>query len=60
VDHALRVNTINGAYASNEAIKRSIKPGKLADFVILLDTVDKDKDIAIVRTVAAGNTVYQS
>jgi predicted amidohydrolase YtcJ len=66
VDQALRVNTINGAYASHEeAIKGSITPGKLADFVVLADdphTVDQDKikDIAIVRTVTGGNTVYQS
>ena len=66
VDEALRVNTINGAYASHEeAIKGSITPGKLADFVVLADdphTVDQDKikDIAIVRTVTGGNTVYQA
>jgi predicted amidohydrolase YtcJ len=63
VDEALRVNTINGAYASyEEAIKRSITPGKLADFVVLADdphTVDKEKikDIGIVRTVTGGNMV---
>jgi predicted amidohydrolase YtcJ len=61
VDQALRVNTINGAYASHEeAIKGSITPGKLADFVVLADdphTVDKEKieDIAIVRTVTAAS-----
>jgi predicted amidohydrolase YtcJ len=66
VDEALRVTTINGAYASREeAIKGSIAPGKLADFVVLADdphTVDPDKikDIAIVRTVTGGNTVYQA
>jgi predicted amidohydrolase YtcJ len=66
VAEALRVNTINGAYASREeAIKGSITPGKLADFVVLADdphTVDqhKIKDIAIVRTVTGGNTVYQA
>jgi predicted amidohydrolase YtcJ len=65
VDEALRVLTINGAYASHEeAIKGSITPGKLADFVVLADdphTVDPDKikDIEIVRTVTGGNTVYQ-
>ena len=66
VDEALRVLTINGAYASyEEAIKGSIAPGKLADFVVLADdphTVDQDKikDIAIVRTVTGGKTVYES
>jgi predicted amidohydrolase YtcJ len=66
VDEALAVVTINGAYASHEeAVKGSIAPGKLADFVVLADdphTVDpnKIKDIAIVRTVAGGNTVYQA
>jgi predicted amidohydrolase YtcJ len=66
VDEALRVVTINGAYASyEEALKGSITAGKLADFVVLADdphTVDqsKIKDIAIVRTVTGGNTVYQS
>ena len=66
VDEALRVLTINGAYASREeAIKGSITPGKLADFVMLADdphTVDPDtiKDIAVVRTVTGGNTVHQA
>jgi len=66
VDEALRVLTINGAYASHEeAIKGSISPGKLADFVVLADdphTVDPDKikDIEIVRTVTGGNSVYQA
>ena len=66
VDQALRVNTINGAYASHEeAIKGSITAGKLADFVVLADdphTVDQDKirNIEIVRTVTGGTTVYQA
>jgi predicted amidohydrolase YtcJ len=65
VDEALRVNTINGAYASKEeSIKGSIAEGKLADFVVLAEdphTVrqDKIKDIKIVRTVVGGNVVYQ-
>ena len=65
VDEALRINTLNGAYASHEeGIKGSMTPGKLADFVVLSDdlhTVDpsKIKDIAIVRTVVGGTTVYQ-
>jgi predicted amidohydrolase YtcJ len=65
VDEALQVNTINGAYNSHEeAIKGSIIPGKLADFVVLAEdphTVGKDKikDIEIVQTVTGGSTVYQ-
>jgi predicted amidohydrolase YtcJ len=60
------VNTINGAYNScEEAIKGSVTPVKLADFVVLADdlhTVDKEKikDIQIVRTVVGGSTVYQA
>jgi predicted amidohydrolase YtcJ len=66
VDEALRVLTINGAYASHEdGIKGSITAGKLADFVVLADDPhsapqDKIKDIAIVRTVTGGSTVYQA
>jgi predicted amidohydrolase YtcJ len=66
VDQALQVNTMNGAYASREeALKGSIAPGKLADFVVLADdphTVDpeKIKDIQIVRTVVGGSTAYQA
>jgi predicted amidohydrolase YtcJ len=65
VDEALQVNTINGAYNSHEeAIKGSITPGKLADFVVLADdphsvSKEKIKDIEIVRTVTGGSTVYQ-
>jgi hypothetical protein len=66
IDEALQVNTINGAYASGEeAIKGSITPGKLADFVVLADdphavAEEKIKDIQIVRTVTGGSTVYQA
>jgi predicted amidohydrolase YtcJ len=66
VDEALKVNTINGAYASREeALKGSIVEGKLADFVVLADDphavrAEKIKDIQIVRTVVGGSTVYQA
>jgi len=66
VDEALRVNTINGAYASREeSLKGSITEGKLADFVVLAEdphTVrpEKIKDIQIVRTATGGSTVYQA
>ena len=66
VDEAIRVNTINGAYASHEeAIKGSITPGKLADYVMLADdphtvSPDKIKDIHIVQTVVGSEVVYQA
>jgi predicted amidohydrolase YtcJ len=66
VDEAILINTLNGAYNSHEeAIKGSISPGKLADFVVLGDdphTVDpaRIKDIKIYRTVTGGETVYQA
>lgn len=64
IDEALRICTMNGAYASfEEDIKGSISVGKLADFVILADDphdVDPDeiKNIEIVRTVVGGITMY--
>jgi predicted amidohydrolase YtcJ len=66
VEQALQVMTTNGAYASREeALKGSITPGKLADFVVLADdphTVDpeKIKDIQIVRTVVGGSAKYEA
>jgi len=65
VAEAIRVNTYNGAYDTHEeAIKGSITPGKLADFVMLADdphTIDpsKIKDIQIVRTVVGGKIAYE-
>jgi predicted amidohydrolase YtcJ len=64
VDEALRIATINGAFASyEEKTKGSIIAGKLADLVILeKDPHDVDpsviKDIKIVRTVLGGRTVH--
>ena len=66
VDEAIRVNTINGAFASKEeALKGSITEGKLADFVVLADdphtvTPERIKDIQIVRTAVGGMTTYQA
>ncbi|HEX3866772.1 MAG TPA: amidohydrolase family protein, partial [Gemmatimonadaceae bacterium] len=66
VDEALKVNTMNGAYASREeSLKGSIAAGKLADFVILADDPhavppEKIKDITIVRTAVGGRAMYQA
>lgn len=66
VAEALKVNTLNGAYATHEeTIKGSIALGKLADFVMLAEdphTADPDriKDIKILRTVTGGMSVYEA
>ena len=66
VSQAMKICTVNGAYASmEENIKGSITPGKLADLVILAedphDTVaDEIKNIPVLRTIVDGKTVYQA
>jgi predicted amidohydrolase YtcJ len=64
VAEALRICTLNGAYASfEEKEKGSITPGKLADFVMLEKDpykadVEKIKEIKVARTVIGGRTVH--
>ena len=64
VDEALRIATINGAFASHEErLKGSITAGKLADFVMLEKDphdvpADEIKHIKILQTVVGGETVY--
>ena len=66
VDEALKVCTVNGAYASfEENEKGTITAGKLADFVILAEDphdVDPDriKEIKVVQTVVGGRTVHEA
>jgi predicted amidohydrolase YtcJ len=65
VDEAMKICTMNGAYASfEEDIKGSLTPGKLADVVLLEQDphdVDPDtiKDIKVVRTILDGKTVCE-
>jgi predicted amidohydrolase YtcJ len=66
LDEAIRVNTLNGAWNSGEEQRKgSITAGKLADFVqfggdLRSTPADRIKDLAIVRTVVGGSTVYQA
>jgi predicted amidohydrolase YtcJ len=66
VDEALRICTLNGAYASfEENLKGSISVGKLADFVVLAEDpheveADLIKEIPVVRTVAGGWTTHEA
>jgi predicted amidohydrolase YtcJ len=66
VEEAIKVGTINGAYASyEENIKGSLEIGKLADLVVLeKDPAQVDPstiiDITIERTMVEGKWVYES
>ncbi|MGD8519839.1 MAG: amidohydrolase [Desulfobacterales bacterium] len=65
VKEALRLYTVNGAYASfEENIKGSIEPGKLADMVVLDRDIfsipaEEIKDIQVEMTIVGGELVYQ-
>jgi len=64
-EEAIKAYTINNAYASfEENIKGSIKPGKLADFVVIDEDIlsivpTKIKDASIDMTVFDGEIIYQ-
>jgi hypothetical protein len=66
LDTAIRMHTINGAYASfTEGIKGSIEPGKLADLVLLdvdLHSVPADevRDVPVAMTFVDGRAVYEA
>jgi predicted amidohydrolase YtcJ len=64
VDEALKIATLNGAYASyEEKTKGSITAGKLADFVMLERDPhqvppDEIMKIKVARTVVGGKTMH--
>lgn len=66
LEEAIRVGTINGAYASyEENLKGSIEPGKFADLVVLGRDVFKEDPSTIVtipieRTMAGGKWVWEA
>lgn len=66
LEEAIRVGTINGAYASyEENVKGSIEPGKFADLVVLGRDVFKEDpyniiNISIERTMVDGRWVWES
>ena len=66
VAEALKICTINGAYASyEENMKGSITQGKLADYVMLSDDPhdtepDSIKKVGIMQTVVGVKTVYEA
>ena len=65
VDEALRMYTVNAAYASSEEnLKGSIKEGKLADLTVLSGDPRKTppskiSDINVDMTIVGGKVVYQ-
>ncbi|MDZ4716805.1 MAG: amidohydrolase [Cytophagales bacterium] len=66
VEEAIRIGTMNGAYASyEEKVKGSIEAGKLADVVVLgRDPFKEDPSslvsIPVERTMTGGKWVYES
>ena len=65
-DEALRVLTVNGAYASfEERLKGSLSVGKLADLVVLANDprqvpASEIVNVKVERTMVGGQWVYES
>ena len=66
IHEILRLYTVNGAYAGfEEEQKGSLKPGKLADFIV----IDRDvlsipseqlKDVKVLKTYVGGTLIYEN
>jgi predicted amidohydrolase YtcJ len=65
LDTAIRMHTINGAYASfEEQLKGSIEPGKLADLVVLAEDIRRVpvtelRDLPVEMTFVEGRAVFE-
>ena len=65
VDEAVRAYTVGSAFAEfQEDVKGKLKPGMLADIVILSDNIftiapEKIWDVTVVRTIMDGRTVFE-
>jgi predicted amidohydrolase YtcJ len=65
LETAIRMHTINGAYASfEEQLKGSIEPGKLADLAVLSDDIRRVpvtalRDLPVAITVVEGRVVHE-
>ncbi|MDO6517713.1 amidohydrolase [Zobellia uliginosa] len=66
LEEALRAYTKNGAYASfDETVKGTLEPGKLADFVILSEDIQKIdpkkiREVKVMATYLGGKLVYEN
>jgi predicted amidohydrolase YtcJ len=66
LDSAIRMHTINGAFASfEEGAKGSLEPGKLADLVVLAEDiarvpVKEIRQVPVAMTVSGGRVIHES
>lgn len=66
LDTAIRMHTINGAYAEfADDVKGSLEPGKLADLVVLSEdirrvTVTDLRDLPVALTMVGGRVAYEA
>jgi predicted amidohydrolase YtcJ len=65
MEEAIRGYTRNGAYITfEEDLKGTLKPGKLADMIVLSDdllTIDPERilDVVVEKTIVGGRVVFE-